>query len=88
MANNDPKVRAATLAALLSNFIFGLSFMASRIALEHTTSAMMLTLRFGSSVLIMLVLAVLDITKLNLKGKPLHSLLLLGLFHPVIYFIG
>ena len=88
MANNDPKVRAATLAALLSNFIFGLSFMASRIALEHTTSAMMLTLRFGSSVLIMLVLAVLGITKLNLKGKPLHRLLLLGLFHPVIYFIG
>lgn len=48
--------RAATIAALLSNFIFGLSFMASRIALEHTTSSVMLTLRFGASALIMLLL--------------------------------
>lgn len=88
MRNDSSKVRAATLAALISNFIFGLSFMASRIALEHTTSAMMLTLRFGSSVIIMLALAILGITKLNLRGKPLHRLLMLGLFHPIIYFIG
>ena len=88
MKKDDSRVRTATLAALISNFIFGLSFMASRIALEHTTSAMLLTLRFGSSVLIMLILAAVGIMKIHIKGKPLHRLLLLGLFHPVIYFIG
>ena len=51
------KTKLATAAALFSNFIFGLSFMASRIALEHTSSSIMLSLRFGASVIIMLLLA-------------------------------
>ena len=50
----ETHTRAAIIAALISNLIFGLSFMASRIALEHTSSAIMLSLRFGASVLIML----------------------------------
>ena len=82
------KIKLATAAAFLSNFIFGLSFMASRIALEHTSSSIMLALRFGASVLIMLILAVTGIVKLSFKGKNVRSLLLLGLFQPIIYFIG
>ncbi len=82
------KTRLAAAAALLSNFIFGLSFMASRIALEHTSSAIMLALRFGASVLIMLVLALTGMVKLDFRGKNIRSLLLLGLFQPIIYFIG
>ncbi len=82
------KIRLATAAALFSNFIFGLSFMSSRIALEHTSSSIMLSLRFGASVLIMLLLAVTEVVKLNFKGKNVKSLLLLGLFQPIIYFIG
>lgn len=81
-------INLATVAAFLSNLIFGLSFMASRIALEHTSSSIMLALRFGASVLIMLLLAVTGIVKLDFKGKNMHSLLLLGLFQPIIYFIG
>lgn len=84
---ND-NIRLATAGALLSNLIFGLSFMASRIALEHTSSSIMLSLRFGASVLIILVLAVMGIVKIDVKGKKLRSLFLLGLFQPIIYFIG
>ncbi len=84
----DDNIRIATAAALLSNFIFGLSFMASRIALEHTSSWIMLSLRFGASVMIMLLLAATRAIKLNFKGKNLRSLFLLGLFQPIIYFIG
>jgi len=88
MDNQDKNVKKATIAAFLSNFIFGLSFMASRIGLEHTTSAMLLVLRFGSSVIIMLLLTAAGIVKLSFKGKNLEGLLMLGLFHPIIYFIG
>ena len=82
------KIRLATAAAFLSNFIFGLSFMASRIALEHTTSSIMLSLRFGASVIIMLTLALTGIVKVSYRGKNIRSLLLLGLLQPIIYFIG
>ncbi|MBQ6438553.1 MAG: DMT family transporter [Mogibacterium sp.] len=85
---NADKIKIATAAALLSNFIFGLSFMFSRIALEHTSSSIMLALRFGASVVIMLLLAATGVIKLNFKGKNLRSLFLLGLFQPIIYFIG
>lgn len=88
MDNKDKNIRKATIAAFLSNFIFGLSFMASRIGLEHTTSAMLLVLRFGLSVIIMLLLSAAGIVKLDLKGKNLKGLFMLGLFHPIIYFIG
>ena len=74
----DDNIRLATAAALLSNLIFGLSFMASRIALEHTTSAIMLSLRFAASVLIMLLLALTGIIKMDFRGKNVKSLLLLG----------
>lgn len=84
----ENKTRLATAAALMSNFIFGLSFMASRIALEHTSSSVMLSLRFGASVVIMLILAMTGMIKMNYKGKNVRSLFLLGLFQPVIYFIG
>lgn len=85
---NGDKIKLATAAALFSNFIFGLSFMSSRIALEHTSSSIMLMLRFGASVLIMLLIAATGVIKLNFKGKNLRSLFLLGLFQPIIYFIG
>lgn len=82
------KLKLATAAALVSNLIFGLSFMASRIALEHTSSAMMLSIRFGASVLIMLLLALTGMVRLDFRGKKIKNLLLLGLFQPIIYFIG
>ena len=82
------KTKLATAGALISNLIFGLSFMASRIALEHTSSAIMLSLRFAASVLIMLLLALTGIIKMDFRGKNVKNLLLLGLFQPIIYFIG
>ena len=84
----DDKTRSATVAAIASNFLFGLSFLASRIALEHTESSTLLVLRFVVSVLVMLLLVATGVIKLNLKGKPILGPIMLGLFHPVIYYIG
>jgi len=88
MDRNDYRKKTATLAALLTYFIFGLSFMASRICLEHTTNSMLLVLRFGMSMIVILILAATGLVRLNLKGKNIRSLLVLGLLFPVIYYIG
>ena len=80
--------RKATLAALCACIIFGFSFMASRIAMAHTTPNMLLSLRFAAALLIMTALMLFGAGKLELKGKPLGRFLLLGLCQPVIYFIG
>ena len=84
----EKHLRAAVIAALISNLIFGLSFMSSRIALEHTSPSVMLAMRFGISMTVMLLLALTGIVKLNFRGKNVRSLLLLGLLQPIIYFIG
>ncbi len=81
-------VKTALLAALAASIIFGFSFMASRIAMEHTTPSMLLSLRFTAALLIMTVLMLFGAGSLHLKGKPIGRFLLLGLCQPVIYFIG
>lgn len=78
----------ATLAALTACIVFGFSFMASRIAMEHTTPAILLSLRFICALLIMTLLLVFRAGSLRLKGKPLGRFLLLGVCQPVVYFIG
>lgn len=80
--------KTATLAALAACIIFGFSFMASRIAMEHTTPSMLLSLRFLTALVIMSLLMLFRAGSLRLKGKPIGRFLLLGLCQPVIYFIG
>ena len=84
----DKNKRFAPLASFFAYFIFGLSFMASRITMEHSSPTMLLALRFLASFLVVLILPALGIVKINLKGKPILPPILLGLFQPVIYFIG
>ena len=80
--------KTALLAALAASIIFGFSFMASRIAMEHTTPSMLLSLRFLAALLIMSLLMLFGVGGLHLKGKPIGRFLLLGLCQPIIYFIG
>ena len=80
--------KKATLAALTACVIFGFSFMASRIAMEHTAPSMLLSLRFLAALLIMSLLLLFRAGSIRLKGKPLGRFLLLGVCQPVVYFIG
>lgn len=75
------------LASILYCTIYGFSFMASRIALMHTSASMLLAVRFTAAMLVMLLLVVTGIFKIDLKGKPLGKFLLMGLCQPVIYFL-
>ena len=80
--------RKAVLAAFVCNFLWGLSFMASRIALDSAPVLIVLSHRFLLAFLVMSIFAVTGRANLHLRGKSLRPLLLLGLMQPVIYFFG
>lgn len=80
--------RLAIIASITYCTIYGFSFMASRIALMHTTPDMLLAIRFSIAMLAMILLVVFGFFKIDLKGKPLGKFLIMGICQPVIYFLG
>ena len=82
--------------ALLASAIFGMSFMFSKLALEVAKPTVLLAFRFliafTAMSLVILVNALVGKTRgrplfaFSLKGKPIGSLVLLGLIQPVLYF--
>ncbi|WP_455581478.1 DMT family transporter [Dysosmobacter sp.] len=77
----------AALAGLLGYGIFGFSFLFSKMALALTTPFILLSIRFLAAFLVLNLLVLTGKARLNLRGKPVRPLLLLGLVQPVIYFI-
>lgn len=95
------KTQKGMFAAFAGNFIFGLSFLFSTTAfnqakntLAHTNTLpgadvpVVLAVRFTFALLLMSVLIPILKIKINFKGKPVWKLILLGIFQPVIYFVG
>ena len=82
------QTQRALLIAGTANVIWGFSFMATRVGIEHTSSSILLSARFTFSMLIMLALIAAGIGKVSLEGKPLGRFILMGLCEPVIYFIA
>jgi len=80
-------ITKATIAALLGYSIFGFSFLFSKIALDMTTPFVLLSARFITAFLVLNLILLTGKIKINLKGKPIKMLLLMGLVQPVIYFI-
>lgn len=89
------------LAAFAGNFIFGLSFLFSTTAFDTAKNALsgsnvlpgadvpvVLAVRFAFAFVLMSVLIPILGIKINFRGKPVWKLILLGVFQPVIYFIG
>lgn len=85
MGSTDTEKKAMA-AAFFACFVFGLSFVFSKLALAVVTPAMLLTYRFVLAFLLMNFMLLTGKRKLHLKGKKLWPLLLLGLLQPVVYF--
>lgn len=77
----------AILAGIIGNSIFGLSFLASKIALSYTTPILLLFLRFGFTFIILNLLLLFHIAELHFTGKKLLPVILLGICQPVLYFL-
>ncbi len=76
------------MAATVCHFIWGLSFLTSRIALDHAPVLILLSHRFLLAFAAMSLLLPTPLGDCRLRGKSLRPLLLLGLMEPVIYFFG
>lgn len=90
MNTNKPTaaVGKAIIAAIIGHSLWGLSFMASRVALDTTPVILLLSHRFLLAFLIMSALLLTPLGDFRLRGKPLLPLIALGLLEPVIYFFG
>lgn len=80
------KTTKGMLAAFFGNFIFGLSFLFSKTALQAATPSVLLFWRFFLALTVMNVLRLTGKCTVSLKGKPIGLLLLMGLCQPVLYF--
>lgn len=76
----------ATLAALMSNAIFGFSFLFTKLALEVSHPSVLLSIRFLVSFLLLSLFVVTGKQAISLRGKPVGKLLIMGLIQPVIYY--
>ena len=81
------KTRIATLAGLLGYSIFGFSFLFCKIALEQTSPLTLISLRFVLAFLVFQLVLWMGKVKMNFRGKPVKTLLLMGFVQPVFYFI-
>lgn len=81
------KEKLSILAALLGNSIFGLSFLFSKIALGYVRPTLLLAIRFDIAFLVITLLVLTKLIKVDLKGKNIKGLILLGILQPVIYFL-
>ena len=77
----------ATLAAIVCNVIFGLSFLFSKVALDYAEPSVMLSVRFLTAFAVMSLILLSGKQKVSFKNKPVGKLLLMGLVQPVIYYI-
>ena len=85
------------LAALIASIIFGFSFMFSKIGLQIAAPSVMLAFRFTAAFLAMTVIAGINaavgkirgkpLFAFSLRGKPIGTLILLGMIQPVFYFV-
>ena len=80
--------KKAMTAAIIGNSFWGLSFMASRTALDSAPVILLLSHRFLIAFFIMSVLLFTPLGDCHLRGKAIRPLILLGILQPVIYFFG
>lgn len=87
MQVNNKNTTFGMVAALVSNIIFGFSFIFSKLALSVAEPMIILAVRFTVAFAVLNILWVLGIIKLEFKGKSKKGLLLMAIAQPLLYFI-
>ena len=84
---NIKKQTIGTLAALIANLIFGLSFIFSKSALAVAHPLIILSVRFTVAFLALNLVVIFLPQTPKFKGKPKRNLLLMRFMQPLLYFI-
>lgn len=79
--------RRGMLAATVAFSLFGFSFLFSKMALNLTEPAILLFARFLVTFVILNLMLLMRMGKMNLKGKNILPVLLLGVLQPILYFV-
>lgn len=79
---------SAVLCALVANAIFGFSFIFTKVALGQAAPLALLSWRFFLAFLVCTLIVIIGRIKISMRGRPWPLLLLLGVFHPILYFLG
>ncbi len=72
---------------IISEVMFGLSFMFTKEATETATPLQLLSWRFTLAAILFLLLIKIGLFKVSFRGKNIKAALMLGLLHPIIYFL-
>jgi len=73
--------------ALVTNIIFGLSFLFTKKALMVSNPITLVAFRFLLAFIVMSLLIAFKVIKVNYKNKPMKWLIVLAIIEPIIYFI-
>lgn len=73
-------------AAILGNSFFGLSFLFSKVALGRIEPFVLLAVRFLTAFAVLHLILLFGKAKIQLLGKPVWRILVLGIIQPVLYF--
>jgi drug/metabolite transporter (DMT)-like permease len=83
----DKKQLKASLAALITNVIFGFSFLFSKVALSYSHPLVILAVRFTVAFAVLSLLWAIGVFKMSFKGKARGRILLMALAQPVCYYV-
>ena len=78
----------AVIAAIVTHTFWGVSFLASRTALDTAHMFLLLSHRFLTSFLVLNLILLTGLGRLRLRGKRVLLAILLGVCEPVVYFFG
>lgn len=84
---NQKGLKLAYLCAILNAIIIGLSFLFTKMALQHAAPMDTLTYRFAAAFGVMTIPVMLGRVKLNYRGKPIGKALLLAAMYPLGFFV-
>ena len=84
--HRTPSPTAAFWLAAFTYFIWGFTFLASRVAQNYGTPFVLLFWRFALAFVLMNLLCLTGRFHVHLHGRDLRPVLLAGLFEPVLYF--
>jgi len=75
------------LSAFIYAGIFGLSFMFTKIGLNHYSTMELISYRFLLAAIVLELLKALKLIKVNFKGKNVKLVIMTAIFEPILYFL-
>lgn len=82
------RILGATMLAMSAYFLWGFTFLFSRLGMDIARPFVMLAHRYSVALIFMVLVLLIKGEKITLRGKRVGMLLLMGFLEPVVYFVG